>query len=175
VATCPGRQGKIWRPVGYVHTSKQALLDYTERKPPLTAWCGASKANLRLLDRRGLTSKFQRAKPRGKPMPTHIRCGNATRAKVRSRVEHVFAAEKRRLHLVIRTIGLVRASAKIALANLVYNFNRFAWLEERAGQRRAEPHNTAQSDRSCSNPGPSGPGYTPPPQIPVCPRALGST
>jgi hypothetical protein len=91
-----------------------------------------SKANLRLLDRRGLTPEFQRAKPRGKPMPTHIRRGNATRAKVRSRVEHVFAAEKRRLHLVIRTIGLARASAKIALANLVYNFNRFAWLEGRA-------------------------------------------
>jgi hypothetical protein len=34
--------GKIWRPVGYVHTSKQALLDYTERIPPSTAWCGAS-------------------------------------------------------------------------------------------------------------------------------------
>ena len=91
-----------------------------------------SKANLRLLDRRGLTPEFQRAKPRGKPMPTHIRRGNATRAKVRSRVEHVSGAEKRRLHLVIRTIGLARASAKIALANLVYNFNRFAWLERRA-------------------------------------------
>jgi IS5 family transposase len=36
-----------------------------------------SKANLRLLDRRGLTPEFQRAKPRGKPMPTHIRCGNS--------------------------------------------------------------------------------------------------
>src|SRR5207237_1138762 len=37
-----------------------------------------------------------------------------------------------RSRLVIRTIGLARASAKIALANLVYNFNRFAWLEGQA-------------------------------------------
>ncbi len=56
-----------------------------------------SKANLRLLDRRGLTPEFQRPKSRGKPMTAHIRRGNATRARVRSRVEHVFAAEKRRL------------------------------------------------------------------------------
>jgi len=91
-----------------------------------------SQANLRLLDRRGLVPEFQRRKPRGKPMPAHIRRGNATRARVRARVEHVFAAEKRRLHLVIRTIGLARATAKIALANLAYNFTRLAWLHGRA-------------------------------------------
>src|ERR1041385_8408000 len=81
-----------------------------------------SEANLQLLDRRGLVPEFQRRKPRGKPMPAHIRRGNTTRARVRARVEHVFAAEKRRLHLVIRTIGRARATAKITLANLAYNF-----------------------------------------------------
>jgi IS5 family transposase len=91
-----------------------------------------SKANLRLLDRRGLVPEFQRRKPRGKPMPAHIRRGNTTRARVRARVEHVFAAEKRRLHLVIRTIGQARATAKITLANLAYNFTRLAWLQRRA-------------------------------------------
>ena len=90
-----------------------------------------SQANLRLLDRRGLVPEFQRRKPRGKPMPAHIRRGNATRARVRAKVEHVFAAEKRRLHLVIRTIGQARATAKITLANLAYNFTRLAWLQRR--------------------------------------------
>jgi IS5 family transposase len=90
-----------------------------------------SKANLRVLDRRGLTPQFQRPKPRGKTMPAQIAKGNATRARVRARVEHVFAAEKRRFALVIRTIGLKRATAKIALANLAYNFTRLAWLEGR--------------------------------------------
>ena len=90
-----------------------------------------SKANLRLLDRRGHKPEFQRAKPCGQPMPAHIRRGNAIRARVRARVEHVFAAQKRRLHLVVRTIGLARASAKIALANLAYNFTRLAWLQGR--------------------------------------------
>jgi transposase, IS5 family len=91
-----------------------------------------SEANLQLLDRRGLVPEFQRRKPRGKSMPAHIRRGNTTRARVRARVEHVFAAEKRRLHLVIRTIGQARATAKITLANLAYNFTRLAWLTRQA-------------------------------------------
>jgi transposase, IS5 family len=64
-------------------------------------------------------------------MPPHIARGNATRARVRSRVEHVFAAEKRRMGLVVRTIGLARATAKITLANLAYNLSRLAWIEGR--------------------------------------------
>ena len=64
-------------------------------------------------------------------MPEHLRRGNASRAKVRAQVEHVFAAQKRRFELVIRSIGLARATAKIALANLAYNFTRLAWLQGR--------------------------------------------
>jgi IS5 family transposase len=58
-----------------------------------------SKANLDALERRGLRPEFQRAKPRGRPMPAHIARGNATRARVRSLVEHVFATQKRRMGL----------------------------------------------------------------------------
>jgi transposase, IS5 family len=87
-----------------------------------------SAVNLALLERRGLKPQFQRKKPRGRKMPAHIARGNATRARVRSRVEHVFAAQKCRLGLVVRTIGLVRARTKIGLANLAYNFARLAWL-----------------------------------------------
>ena len=61
-------------------------------------------------------------------MPAHIRRRNAERARVPAKVERVFAAQKRRLHLVIRTVGLARAMAKIALAKLAYNFTRLAWL-----------------------------------------------
>jgi IS5 family transposase len=76
-------------------------------------------------------AQFQRAKPRGKPMPPHIARGNATRARVRSRVEHVFAAEKHRMGLIVRTVGLIRATAKITLANLAYNLSRLVWIEGR--------------------------------------------
>ncbi|HEY3910533.1 MAG TPA: IS5/IS1182 family transposase, partial [Stellaceae bacterium] len=64
-----------------------------------------SAANPALLDCRGLKPQFRRKKPRGRKMPAHIARGNATRARVRSRVEHVFAAQKCRLGLVVRTIG----------------------------------------------------------------------
>jgi hypothetical protein len=38
---------------------------------------------------------------------------------------------KRRLGLIIRSIGLARAKARIALANLTYNMRRLAWLDRR--------------------------------------------
>lgn len=68
-----------------------------------------SKANLALLERCGLAAELQRPKPRGRPMPAHIRRVNAARATVRSAVEHVFAAQKSRTKLVIRTVGIARA------------------------------------------------------------------
>ena len=46
-------------------------------------------------------------------------------------VEHVFAVQKRRLGLLIRTVGMVRPRAKIGLANLAFNFTRLAWLNGR--------------------------------------------
>jgi IS5 family transposase len=88
-----------------------------------------SAANLAMLARRAMIPHLQRPKPRGKPMPPNIRRGNATRGRVRSAVEHVFAAQKQRLKLVVRTVGIARATTKIGLANLAYNLLRFAWLE----------------------------------------------
>ena len=90
-----------------------------------------SAANLALLTRRGLAPQFQRAKPRGKPMPAHVVRGNTTRARVRVAIEHVFAAQKCRLGLIIRTVGLARATTKLGLANLVTNMRRLVWLEAR--------------------------------------------
>ena len=91
-----------------------------------------SAANLDLLARRGRVGHLQRKKPRGRPMPRHVARGNATRGRVRAAVEHVFAAQKRRFGVLIRTVGIARARAKIGLANLAYNFTRFAWLQGRA-------------------------------------------
>jgi transposase, IS5 family len=90
-----------------------------------------SAANVALLARRGLVPQFQRAKPRGQPMPPHIARGNATRARVRVAVEHVFATQKCRLGLLIRSVGLARARTKLGLANLITNMRRLAWLELR--------------------------------------------
>jgi CRP-like cAMP-binding protein len=47
---------------------------------------------------------------------------------VRAHVEHVFARQKGPMALVIRSIGLARATVKIGLANLVCNMRRMVWL-----------------------------------------------
>ncbi|MEO1092658.1 MAG: IS5 family transposase [Pseudomonadota bacterium] len=90
-----------------------------------------SKDNLAMLTRRGRVERLQRPKPRGKPMAPNIRRGNAKRARVRALVEHVFAVQKRRLGLVIRTVGKACAKTKLGLANLVTNMLRLAWFETR--------------------------------------------
>lgn len=56
---------------------------------------------------------------------------NLAGTQVRSAVEHVFAGQKHRMGLVVRTIGIARARLKIGMANLAYNFQRLAWLEGR--------------------------------------------
>ena len=90
-----------------------------------------SAANVALLARRGLLPHLQRAKPRGRPMPPHLARGNASRARVRVAIEHVFAAQKCRLGLVIRSVGLARATARLGLANLVTNMRRLVWFATR--------------------------------------------
>jgi hypothetical protein len=75
----------------------------------------------------GLVPQFQLPKPRGRSMPPHIMRGNASRARVRVAIEHVFAAQKCRLGLVIRSVGLTRATARLGLANLV-----LVWFATRA-------------------------------------------
>ncbi len=91
-----------------------------------------SQANEKWLKAQGRVSRIHRKKPRGKPMPDHVRRGNATKSKVRARVEHVFAQQKAKMGLFIRTIGIKRAEAKITLANLAYNMNRLIFHERRA-------------------------------------------
>jgi IS5 family transposase len=113
-----------------------------------------SAANLALLERRGLKPQFQRKEPRGKPMPAHVVRGNATRARVRSRVEHVFAAQKCRLGLVGRTVGRMRARVKIGLANLAYT--SLGWLGFRRKRRPRPCHRSTKPWRlrNCQRPTP---------------------
>lgn len=62
-------------------------------------------ANIEMPQKRGLKPRFQRPKPRGKPMPHPLARGNATGVRVRSRVGRLCAAGKCRFDLVIRTVG----------------------------------------------------------------------
>ena len=83
------------------------------------------------LEARGMASRIHRKKPRGRPMSKRTRRANAAKSAVRSKVEHVFAHQKARMRMVIRTIGLKRAQATITLANIAYNMTRWRWLNSR--------------------------------------------
>jgi IS5 family transposase len=90
-----------------------------------------SKKNEELLHERLLVSRIHRKKPAERPMPARMARANARKSAVRAHVEHVFAEQKARMGLFVRTIGLARATTKIGLANLVHNMRRLLWLERR--------------------------------------------
>jgi len=88
-----------------------------------------SKANEALLRERMLVSRIHRKKPPHRPMPANVARANAKKSAVRAHVEHIFAEQKARMGLFVRTIGIARATTKIGLANLAYNMRRLIWLE----------------------------------------------
>jgi transposase, IS5 family len=65
-------------------------------------------------------------------MPETTRQANALKSKVRAQVEHVFAVQKDKMDLFIRTIGIARATMKIGMVNLVYNMRRLVFLHRLA-------------------------------------------
>ena len=113
---------------------REGLLDKTNTAGAVwgdTAY--RSQANERFMAESGFVSRLHRKKPPRRPMSLRSARANARKAKVRAGIEHVFAAQKSRMGLFIRTVGLARARTKIGLANLVYNVKRLVFLERQAG------------------------------------------
>jgi IS5 family transposase len=85
------------------------------------------------LEENGLKSRIHRKGHRNKPLNERQQQGNKTRSKVRARVEHVFGAQTNDMGgTLVRSIGLVRAKARIGLKNLAYNMRRLVQLERLA-------------------------------------------
>ena len=93
-----------------------------------------SAANERAIEKSGRRSMIHFRKPKGRPMPRPHQRANRARSKVRSSIEHVFADQKSRMGLFVRTIGIARAKAKIGLANLAYNMRRLIFLESKSAR-----------------------------------------
>ena len=108
---------------------REGLLDKTNTTSAVWADTAyRSKANEQFMEKNGFVSHVHRKKPKGRIMPAAIRRANNAKSKIRSKVEHVFADQKDRMDLFIRTIGIARATVKIGLANLVYNLKRLIFL-----------------------------------------------
>ena len=67
-------------------------------------------------------------------MPEPKQRANAARSRERSGVEHVFADQKHRMGLFVRSIGITRARTRIGLANIACNMRRLLFWETAASQ-----------------------------------------
>ena len=77
----------------------------------------------------GYRPHIQRKAQKNHPLSDWEKQGNQRRSRIRSRVEHVFGAQLQRAGtLLVRCIGLARASVKIGLRNLAYNMDRLGFL-----------------------------------------------
>lgn len=111
----------------------EALLDPANTAAAVWGDSGyRSKKNEALLSQQMLVSRIHCKKPPHRPMPMRTARANAKKSAVRAHIEHVFAEQKARMGLFVRTIGIGRATTKIGLANLLYNMRRLIWLERQA-------------------------------------------
>ena len=94
-----------------------------------------SAANEEWLARHGRRSRIHHKKPRGKPMPAHMARSNRTKSRIRAKVEHVFAEQKERMGLFIRTIGIARVGAMITPTEMAYDMKRWCRLDRSARLR----------------------------------------
>ena len=105
-----------------------ALLDADNTSKAL--WADAnyrSRSRERSLRAQKYRSHIQRQGQASRPLSDREKQANHKRAKVRVRVEHIFA-QQRHMGRSVCTIGLARARFKIGMMNLVYNIKRLAWL-----------------------------------------------
>ena len=91
-----------------------------------------SRANEAHMAKNGFVSKVHFRRRAGVALTASQAKANAARSKVRSAVETVFAAQKHRFGLFVRTIGVARAKVKIGLANIAYNIKRLLFLRRTA-------------------------------------------
>ncbi len=88
-----------------------------------------SEENELMLEVDGYRSHVHRKANRNHPLSERQQAANRKKSKIRVRVEHIFGAiTNEQGGMFIRVIGLVRATAKIGLMNLVYNMRRFLTL-----------------------------------------------
>ena len=82
------------------------------------------------LKARGFRSRIHRRGSRNHPLSDAQQEANRKKSRIRARVEHIFGAQENAPGgRLVRTIGIMRAKAKIGLQNLAYNIRRLVVLE----------------------------------------------
>ena len=85
------------------------------------------------LKAQGFRSRIHVRATRGHPLSKAKAAANRAKSRIRARIEHVFGAQETAPGgRLVRTIGIVRARAKIVPQNFIYNVRRLATLERMA-------------------------------------------
>jgi IS5 family transposase len=88
-----------------------------------------SEESIQRLAELGFREHLQRKGCKNRKLTKWEQQGNRTRARKRSRIEHVFGVQAMVAgNLIMRCIGIIRARIKIGLRNLAYNINRYGML-----------------------------------------------
>lgn len=86
-----------------------------------------------MLKSKGLVSRIHRKGHRHTHLSKREQQDNKTSSKVRVRVEHIFGSQSNDMGgTLVRSIGIVRAKARIGLKNLTYNMRRLVQLQRLA-------------------------------------------
>ena len=117
-----------------VHDSQplEALLDENDEGQKLhadSAYTGAKQEDV--ISKNGMNNQVHEKGYRGKPLSEQQNKDNTEKSRIRARVEHIFGFVENSMHgSFVRTIGILRAKAKIGMMNLVYNIFRCIQLKK---------------------------------------------
>jgi len=116
-----------------VHDSQliEGLLTENDKGQPLyadSAYTGEKQENI--YKNKKVINMVHEKGYKGKPLTDEQKADNREKSRVRVRVEHVFGFVENSMNgSIVRTIGIVRAKAKIGMMNLTYNISRCVQLK----------------------------------------------
>ncbi len=116
-----------------VHDSQALndLLDKSDKGQPLyadSAYTGDKQK--KIIRKYRLKNKVHEKGYRGKPLTDKQKAKNKIKSKTRVRIEHVFGFMEQSMNgLVVKSVGIVRATSIIGLINLTYNLFRFEQVQ----------------------------------------------
>lgn len=85
----------------------------------------------KIIQKYGMNNKVHQRKYRNTPLTNKQKASNTNKSKIRARVEHVFGFMEQSMNgLVLRSVGIVRATGMIGLINLTYNLFRYKQVKE---------------------------------------------
>lgn len=85
-----------------------------------------------IIEKCSMSDEVHEKVTKGNPLTEKQKASNRVKSKSRARVEHLFDFMTNSMKaMYVRTIGYVRALAKIGLANLTYNLMRCAQLNKK--------------------------------------------